>query len=148
MASLSYTSAQAPELYLLVPPPLTQSRDTVLPGSPFGSPCTQHGLSGHSWVLSMRNSSQDHFPTELSWGAGDGQAGRSWPPSHCTSGCFSWRDLVVHCHLLSDIQRLSALSWIQQQWSRCIWPKQWCWIELARQSHSQEKSIIPFPRFL
>lgn len=82
--------------------PKTQTKDTGLPGSPFGSPsCTQ---PGHSWVLSMRNSSQNHFPIALSQGAGEGkQAGPGHP--HLAFQVVLLDGIsVVHCHFLNDVQ--------------------------------------------
>lgn len=75
-----------------------QRHSVQLPGSPFGSPpCTQHGWSGDSWVLSMRNSSQDPSPTALSCGAGEGKQAS---PGH------------PHIALLGGISVSIAIFWV------------------------------------
>lgn len=117
----------------------------LLPLSP-GSQCFLAHPLGHLLAHCLggvgtagRNSSQNHFSI-------GGQAGRSWPPSHCTSGC-SWWDLS--CPLWfpewcpgADRTTMGTTVMKQVQLAKAIMLNR---ASLAKPQ--PEKSIIPFPSF-
>lgn len=57
----------------------------------------------------------ESLPYSTKLGSRGGQAGKPWPPSIALQVALLGGISVVHCHLLSDVQGLTALSWVQQQ---------------------------------
>lgn len=105
-------------------------------------PYTQHGWSGHSWVLPMKNSSQKSLPYCTK------QVGKSWPASHCTSGCCSWWGLIF-CPLPSSEWCPGADSTITDTTTvKQVHLAKTIMLDRASPAKPQPgKSTIPFPRF-